>query len=142
MTNLTGDDDERASLVSLKQAVEQERSDARRKLVGSLIWMNRRPVAHVNALCAANDTVQRESSETMEETLVRMVEMKAQLDETQLKNRELMRQVAILRAKENNRNEMLSKASASPMASRRPANTRRCNAARSTKTIFRLSVVR
>lgn len=122
MTNLAGDDDERASLASLKLAVEQERSDARRKLVRSLMWMkiDIRP-AHVDALCAADGTGQRESSDTMEETLVRMVEMKAQLDETQLKNRELMRQVAVLRAKESNRNEMPSSATASPMTGRRPA---------------------
>lgn len=44
--------------------------------------------------------------------------MKAQLEETQLKNRELMRQVAILRAKSGNQNEMTSKAPASPIARR------------------------
>lgn len=41
---------------------------------------------------------QKEGSAAIQETLVQMVQMKAQLEESQLKNRELMRQLAVLRA--------------------------------------------
>ncbi|KAK1946829.1 Coiled-coil domain-containing protein 61 [Phytophthora citrophthora] len=40
----------------------------------------------------------KDSSDAVQETLAQMVQMKAQLEETQLKNRELLRQLAIARA--------------------------------------------
>eukprot|EP00644_Phytophthora_capsici_P007474 jgi/Phyca11/527662/estExt2_fgenesh1_pm.C_PHYCAscaffold_210073 len=40
----------------------------------------------------------KDSSDAVQETLAQMVQMKAQLEETQLKNRELLRQLAVARA--------------------------------------------